>query len=67
MAGTHVWRAPRMLAETSRRSSRSRRVGARLWALLNAPGLLQGTAAGADNAACVEDDRRRLAAAPRGY
>ena len=67
MAGTHVWRAPRMLAETSRRSSRSRRVGARLWTLLNAPGLLQGSAAGADSAAWMEDDRRRFAAAPRGY
>jgi hypothetical protein len=56
-----------MLAETSRRSSRSRRVGARLWTLLNAPGLLQGSAAGADSATWMEDDRRRFAAAPRGY
>jgi hypothetical protein len=55
-----------MLAETSRRSSR-RRVGARLWTLLNAPGLLQGSAAGADSAAWMEDDRRRFAAAPRDY
>jgi hypothetical protein len=67
MAGTHVWRASRMLAATSRRSNCSRRVTARLWTLLNAPGLLQGAPAGADSATCVEDDRRRFAAAPRGY
>ncbi len=67
MAGTHVWRASRMLARTSRRSSRSARVSTRLWTLLNAPGLLQGSTAGADSATRMEDDRRRLAAAPRGY
>lgn len=64
MAGTHVWRSSRMLASTS--TSHWRRVPTRLWTLLHAPGLLQGPAAGADTAACMEDDHRRLAG-PRGY
>lgn len=67
MAGTHVWQARRTLASASARSSRSRRVRTRLWTLLRAPGLLQGPATGADSAACMEDDYRRLAAGPRGY
>ncbi len=68
MAGTHVWRAQRMFARTSARSSRrSRRVRTQLWTLLNAPGLLQGSTGSADSAAWMEDDYRRLAAGPRGY
>jgi hypothetical protein len=67
MAGTNVWRAPRILARTSARSSTSRRVRTRLWTLLNAPGLLQGSTSSADSAAHVEDDYRRFAAGPRGY
>ena len=67
MAGTQVWRAPRTLARTSRQSIRSGRVSARLWTLLNAPRLLQGSTGAADSAAWMEDDHRRLAAAPRGY
>lgn len=66
MAGTHVWRSSRMLASTSTSTSHRRRVPTRLWTLLHAPGLLQGPAAGADTAACVEDDHCRLAG-PRGY
>lgn len=68
MAGIHVWRAPRMFAGTSARTNArsSRRVRTRLWTLLNAPGLLQGSPTGADSAARMEDDYRRLAG-PRGY
>ena len=51
---------------TSRASSRSRRTGGRLWTLLNAQRLLEGTG-GQHSAACVEDDYQRFAAAPRGY
>ncbi len=67
MARTLVWRASRMLARTSPQNSRSRRVRARLWTVLNAPGLLQGSTGGADSAAWMEDDYRRFAAGPRGY
>jgi hypothetical protein len=65
MAVTDVWRASRVPARTSRPGRR--RVSARLWALLHAPGLLQGAAADAHSAAVMEDDHRRFAAAPRGY
>ena len=67
MATTLGWRASRRLARTSARISRSRRVRTRLWTLLNAPGLLQGSTGTADSVACVEDDYRRFAAGPRGY
>ena len=67
MATTLGWRTSRMLARTSARNSRSRRVRTRLWTLLNAPGLLRGSTGGADSAARVEDDYRRFAAGPRGY
>jgi hypothetical protein len=67
MATTLGWRASRRLARTSARISRRRRVRTRLWTLLNAPGLLQGSTGTADSAAFVEDDYRRLAAGPRGY
>jgi hypothetical protein len=69
MAGTHVWQAPRMFAKAGARTSArsSRRVRTRLWTLLSAPGLLQGSTGGADSAARIEDDYRRLAAGPRGY
>jgi hypothetical protein len=66
MAGTQVWRASRRLPMTSRRSSRSRRAGGRLWTVLNAQRLLEGTG-GQENAASVEDDYQRFAAARRGY
>jgi hypothetical protein len=70
MAGTNVWRAPRMSARTNATTStargRSRRVRTRLWMLLNAPGLLQGGTGSADSAR-MEDDYHRFAAGPRGY
>jgi hypothetical protein len=59
-----------MSARTSATTStgrRSRRVRTRLWALLNAPGLLQGGTGSADSAARMEDDYHRFAAGPRGY
>ncbi len=67
MAGTHIWRAAQPLATTSRRNSRRRRMSARLWTLLNAPRLLQGSTGAADSATWMEDDRHRFTAAPRGY
>ena len=71
MAGTNVWRAPRTSARTSATTSaghrRSRRVRTRLWTLLNAPGLLQGSTGSVDSAARMEDDYDRFAAGPRGY
>ena len=67
MAATIGRRASQTLTGTSARISRSRRVRTRLWTLLNAPGLLQGSTGSADSAACIEDDYGRFAAGPRGY
>jgi RimJ/RimL family protein N-acetyltransferase len=44
------------------RGSRSYRAGLRLWTLLNAQALLNGTAGPPDSAALVEDGRQRMAA-----
>ena len=68
MAGTQIWRTSRMAAAGGRASaesgrvSRSHRAGLRLWTLLNAQALLNGTAGTPDGAALIEDDRRRMAA-----
>ena len=68
MAGTQIWRASRIRAADGRasrasgRGSRGHRVGLRLWTLLNAQALLNGTAGAPDGVALVEDDRRRMAA-----
>ena len=67
MATTLGSRTPQRLVRTSARISRSHRVRTRLWTLLNAPGLLQGSTGSTDSSACVEDDYRRFAAGPRGY
>lgn len=61
-------RAPRVPAADDRapatagRRRRSRRAGHRLWALLNAQALLNGTAGTPGGVLPAEDDRRRLAA-----
>lgn len=68
MAVTQIWRASRMRAADGRAPaasggcSRSHRAGRRLWALLNAQALLNGTAGTPGGVALVEDDRRRMAA-----
>ena len=68
MAVTQIWRASRIRAANGRaptasgRRSRSHRTGHRLWALLNAQALLNGTAGTPGGVALVEDDRRRMAA-----
>ena len=70
MAETQIWRVFRMRTAvgrapvTSRKSSNSRRTGLRLWTLLNAQSLIDGTIGGQYDAAFIEDDRRRLATAP---
>jgi len=68
MAGTQTWKASRIRAADGRasrvsgRGGRSHRAGLRLWTLLNAQALLNGTAGTPDGVALVEDDRRRMAA-----
>jgi hypothetical protein len=66
MAVTQIWRASRIRAAGGRAAAgggcgRSHRAGHRLWVLLNAPALLDGTA-GTPGVVLVEDDRRRMAA-----
>jgi hypothetical protein len=67
MAGTQIWRVSRIGAAADRartasgRGSVSRRAGLRLWTLLNAQALLNGTAGTPDAAAFIEDDRWRMA------
>ena len=43
------------------RGRRGRRLGTRLWSLLNAPALLAGQVGGPGDVALIEDDRSRLA------
>jgi hypothetical protein len=65
MAGTQVWRASPRCAAAGRPLAASpggRRAALRLWTLLHAQGLLQGTVAGPGGVAVAEDDRWRLAA-----
>jgi hypothetical protein len=68
MAGTQIWKVSRIGAADGRartargRGSRSRRAALRLWTLLNAQALLNGTAGTPDGAAFIEDDRWRMAA-----
>lgn len=68
MAGTQIWRASRIRAAdgpastASGRGSRSHRAGLRLRTLLNAQGLLNGTAGPLEGVAFIEDDRWRMAA-----
>jgi hypothetical protein len=68
MTETRIWSHSRILPARAQasaaggRSGRARRAGARLWSLLHAPGLLNGTCGGPYDVAFVEDDRRRLAA-----
>jgi hypothetical protein len=70
MAVTQIWRAAGRRAADGRASTRhgrrgrgrSHRAGDRLWALLNAQALLNGTTGTAGGVALIEDDRRRMAA-----
>jgi hypothetical protein len=66
MTQTRIWPGARALAAGDRtpaiHDSGDHRAVLRLWTLLHAQALLQGTIAGRDNAAFIEDDRRRLAA-----
>lgn len=69
MAVTQIWRARaadgRASTGSGRRSRGHRaghRAGPRLWALLNAQALLNGTAGTPGGVALIEDDRRRMAA-----
>jgi len=66
MAGTQIWTASRMrlargrASTASRPHGRDRRAGHRLWALLNAQALINGTAGTPDGVAFIEDDTRRM-------
>ena len=67
MAGTQIWRTSRIAvaggaSAGSGRRSHSHRAGFRLWTLLNAQALLNGTAGTPDGAVRIEDDRWRMAA-----
>jgi hypothetical protein len=68
MTETGIWRAPRSIGVgdgASTAGSKSR-LTVRLWTLLHAQALLQGTIGDAGGASYVEDDRRRLAAHREG-
>jgi hypothetical protein len=68
MAVTQIWRGSRIRAAGGRAPaasgghSHSHRAGHRLWALLNAQALLNGTAGIPGGVALIEDDRRCMAA-----
>lgn len=68
MAVTQIWRGSRIRAAGGRapaasgRRSRRHRAGHRLWALLNAQALLNGTAGTPGGVAFIEDDHRRMTA-----
>jgi hypothetical protein len=68
MTITESLRTPRVGSADGRASamsgwrSRRHRAGTRLWVLLNAPALLDGTAGTLDGGALSEDDRWRMAA-----
>lgn len=68
MAVTQIWRASRIRAADGRasttgdRRSRNHRAAHRLWALLNAQALLNGTAGTPGGVAHFDDDYRRMAA-----
>jgi hypothetical protein len=68
MSGTQIWRASRTRAAQGQASpaggtgSRSRRAAVRMWTLMHARAVLNGTTGGAGDVAFIEDDRQRLAA-----
>jgi hypothetical protein len=69
MAGIQIWKASRTRAAgrgaslVSGGSTRGWRAGLRLWTLLNAQALINGTTGTPDYVAFIEDDRRRMQAA----
>lgn len=67
MATSQIWRASRAPAVTRRESRAAnggaglgRRAGLRLWTLLHAPGLINGTAGSTGDVSFIEDDRGRM-------
>jgi len=66
MAETQTWGASRIRPAGSRAPAagavrgRGRRAGLRLWTLLNAQALINGTAGTPYDAAFIEDDSRRM-------
>jgi hypothetical protein len=64
MTETGIWRASRSIGvgDGASTAGSNSRLTVRLWMLLHAQALLQGTIGGAGGASYVEDDRRRLAA-----
>jgi hypothetical protein len=68
MAGIQIWKASRIRAAGGRASLESGsstrgRTGLRLWTLLNAHSLINGTTGTPDDVAFIEDDRRRMQSA----
>jgi hypothetical protein len=70
MTQTETWRARHTIAAadgaSAADSSSSRRLAVRLWTLLHAQALLEGTIGGIDGASYTEDDHRRLTARREG-
>jgi len=66
MAETQIWGTSRIRTAGSRASAasathgRARRAGLRLWTLLNAQALINGTSGAPDDVAFIEDDYRRM-------
>jgi hypothetical protein len=66
MAGTQIWRDPRIRTAGSRAPAagatrdRGRRAALRLWTLLNAQSLINGTTGAPGDVAFIEDDSRRM-------
>jgi len=64
MAITQIWTGTRVRAAENGEPAAGggRRAVRQLWALLHAPGLINGTAGSRDVVTFVEDDRRRMSA-----
>ena len=68
MTEIQIWRSSRIHTAHGQAStvggsgSRSRRAALRLWTLMHAQALLNGTTGGPGDVAFIEDDRQRLAA-----
>jgi hypothetical protein len=60
-SGIHTAQSQGSMVDGSGSRSRSRRAARRLWILMHAQALLNGTTGSPGNVAFIEDDRQRLA------